>query len=80
MIDSWEALSAEYQPTAKVLDHFDHELNTVGGGVKIVDEDGEEIGSKKIRIVLLAGSDLIKTMSEPGVWSPQDVRIPLNAF
>ena len=28
---------------------------------------------KRVRIMLLAGSDLINTMSEPGVWSPTDV-------
>lgn len=29
-----------------------------------------------MRVMLLAGSDLIATMSEPGVWSADDVRIP----
>ncbi len=31
MIDSWEAVQT-YQRTAVVLDHFDHEINTVLGG------------------------------------------------
>lgn len=31
-----------------------------------------------VRVVLLAGSDLIQTMSEPGVWSSRDVcRLPM---
>lgn len=38
-----------YVPTARVLDHFDHEINEVLGGV-----DG-----KKVKICLLAGSDLV---------------------
>ncbi|KAG1141110.1 hypothetical protein G6F37_008536 [Rhizopus arrhizus] len=33
MVDSWEARQTTYQRTAIVLDHFEHELNTVGEGV-----------------------------------------------
>ncbi|KAF3926711.1 hypothetical protein ABW21_db0204615 [Orbilia brochopaga] len=72
-VDTWEALSPEYLPTAKVLDHFDYELNTIRGGAKIIDANGKEIGRKPYRIVLLAGSDLIMTMSEPGLWAPEDL-------
>ena len=71
MIDTWEAHQS-YQRTAVVLDHFDHEINTVLGGVKT--EDG---GHRNVRVLLLAGSDLIGTMSEPGVWSYQDVSVML---
>jgi nicotinamide mononucleotide adenylyltransferase len=39
----------EYVPTARVLAHFDHEINEVLGGV----------GGKRARICLLAGSDLV---------------------
>ncbi|KAK0454619.1 hypothetical protein EV421DRAFT_1699765 [Armillaria borealis] len=67
MIDSWEAVQT-YQRTAVVLDHFDHEINTVLGGVQT--EDGEQ---RNVRVMLLAGSDLIGTMTEPGVWSYQDL-------
>jgi nicotinamide mononucleotide adenylyltransferase len=67
MIDTWEAFQS-YQRTAVVLDHVDYEINTVLGGVQT--EDGEH---RNVRILLLAGSDLISTMSEPGVWSYQDV-------
>ncbi|KAF8918207.1 hypothetical protein CPB85DRAFT_117189 [Mucidula mucida] len=67
MIDSWEAFQS-YQRTAVVLDHFDHEINTLRGGVRT--EDGEQ---RNVRVMLLAGSDLIGTMSEPGVWSYQDL-------
>lgn len=66
MVDSWEAFQA-YQRTAIVLDHFDYEVNTVLGGVQT--EEGEH---RNVRIMLLAGSDLISTMSEPGVWSYTD--------
>lgn len=33
MVDPWEAFQEEYQRTAVVLDHFDHEINTVRGGI-----------------------------------------------
>ncbi|KAJ6631602.1 Nucleotidylyl transferase [Mycena sp. CBHHK59/15] len=67
MVDPWEAFQ-DYQRTAVVLDHFDYEINTVLGGAQT--EDGEH---RNIRIMLLAGSDLISTMSEPGVWSYADL-------
>jgi len=67
MVDHWEAFQS-YQRTAIVLDHFDHEINTVLGGAHTV--DGEH---RRVRIMLLAGSDLIGTMSEPGVWSYSDL-------
>ncbi len=68
MVDPWEAFQS-YQRTAIVLDHFDHEINTILGGVTT--QDGER---RTVRPMLLAGSDLIATMSEPGVWSYSDVR------
>jgi nicotinic acid mononucleotide adenylyltransferase len=34
MVDSWESRQSMYQRTAFVLDHFDYELNNVGGGIK----------------------------------------------
>jgi len=67
MVDTWEAFQS-YQRTAVVLDHVDYEINTLLGGV--FTEDGEQ---KNVRVMLLAGSDLISTMSEPGVWSYSDL-------
>ena len=67
MVDPWEAFQA-YQRTAVVLDHFDYEINEVLGGVET--EDGER---RRVHVMLLAGSDLNSTMSEPGVWSEEDV-------
>ncbi|KAF8963682.1 hypothetical protein BDZ97DRAFT_1904839 [Flammula alnicola] len=74
MVDSWEAFQS-YQRTAIVLDHFDYEINTVLGGVHT--EDGEH---RKVRVMLLAGSDLIGTMSEPGVWSYSDLEHILGRY
>ena len=68
MVDPWEAFLS-YQRTAIVLDHFDYEVNTVLGGAQLPSSPER----RHIRPVLLAGSDLISTMSEPGVWSEKDV-------
>ncbi|KAF2141911.1 uncharacterized protein K452DRAFT_250872 [Aplosporella prunicola CBS 121167] len=68
VVDKWEPLHKEYQPTARVLDHFDHELNEVLGGIE--DCTGQK---KKIRVALLAGADLIQTMSTPNLWAPKDL-------
>ena len=57
MVDTWEPTQKQYIPTAKVLDHFDREINEIRGGIDVSD------GTKKpVRIALLAGADLIHTM------------------
>ncbi|KAI9301814.1 hypothetical protein BJ944DRAFT_270920 [Cunninghamella echinulata] len=68
MVDPWESRQPTYQRTALVLDHFDQELNEVGGGIRT--KSGEY---KKIRIMLLAGGDLIASFGHPGVWSSEDL-------
>ncbi|KUI53079.1 hypothetical protein VP1G_00313 [Cytospora mali] len=73
--DPWEAIQPNYVPTAQVLDHFDNEINHVIGGCEDVN------GNKQpVHIALLAGADLIQTMSTPGVWSPQDLDHILKNF
>jgi nicotinamide mononucleotide adenylyltransferase len=67
-VDPWEPLHKEYLPTVKVLDHFDHELNEVMGGIE--NEHGEK---RRIHVALLAGADLIQTMSTPGLWAREDL-------
>jgi nicotinamide mononucleotide adenylyltransferase len=47
----------QYVPTAKVLRHFDHEINTVLGGI-----EGADGQMRKARIALLAGADLVMSM------------------
>ncbi|KIM63861.1 hypothetical protein SCLCIDRAFT_670099 [Scleroderma citrinum Foug A] len=74
MVDPWEAFQ-NYQRTAVVLDHFDFEINTILGGVQT--QEGEK---RDVRVMLLAGSDLISTMSEPGVWSHQDLEHILGRY
>ncbi|KAL9578534.1 MAG: hypothetical protein Q9212_005657 [Teloschistes hypoglaucus] len=74
-VDPWEAVQKEYQPTAVVLDHFEHEINVVQRGIE--SGNGER---KPVRIVLLAGADLIQTMSTPGVWSQEDLNHILGKY
>lgn len=75
MVDAWEAMQKEYQPTAVVLDHFDNEVNIVRHGFDVGN------GTRKpVRIALLAGADLIHTMSTPGVWSEKDLNHILGKY
>ncbi|KAK0345222.1 Nicotinamide/nicotinic acid mononucleotide adenylyltransferase 1 [Friedmanniomyces endolithicus] len=73
-VDPWEALHEEYLETAKVLDHFHQEINVEMGGVET------PAGRKQCKIALLAGADLIQTMSTPGVWDPKDIDYILKNF
>ncbi|KAL6359489.1 hypothetical protein LRP88_06910 [Fusarium phalaenopsidis] len=67
-VDPWEAESPTTIPTAQVLDHVDHEINKVMGGIECDDET-----KRHAKIVLLAGLDLVQTMSTPGVWEKRDL-------
>ena len=67
MVDEWEAVKSEYTRTALVLDHFEHEINTLRGGVET------SSGKRKVKIALLSGADLLGTMSDPGVWAKEDL-------
>ncbi|CAO3700198.1 unnamed protein product [Rhizopus stolonifer] len=66
MVDSWESRQTVYQRTAVVLDHFDEELNKVG----IKTRTGE---TKKVKILLLAGGDLMASFGHPGIWTSEDL-------
>ncbi|ORZ12735.1 hypothetical protein BCR42DRAFT_331368 [Absidia repens] len=68
MVDSWESRQQTYQRTAVVLDHFDYQLNQISQGIQT--QTGEY---KKIRIMLLAGGDLISSFGHPTVWSSNDL-------
>lgn len=74
-VDPWEPLHKEYLPTVKVLDHFDHELNEVRGGIE--DANGNK---KRVHVALLAGADLIQTMSTPGLWATEDLNRILGHY
>ena len=61
MVDPWEAIQSEYQPTAVVLDHMYESVKS------LLPE-----GSKPPQITLLCGADLLMSMV-PGVWSIHDL-------
>ncbi|RPA93983.1 Nucleotidylyl transferase [Choiromyces venosus 120613-1] len=85
MVDPWEAIQPEYQPTAVVLDHIAHEINHNLGGIPYpppppppanrltVPPTATSTPRKPARVMLLGGSDLLQTMSQPGVWSQSDL-------
>ncbi|KAI1000464.1 hypothetical protein K3495_g7730 [Podosphaera aphanis] len=75
MVDPWEAQQSTYMRTAQVLDHFEYEINEVLGGA--ARPDGTRVPMK---IVLLAGADLIQTMSTPGVWNERYLKHILGNY
>ncbi|ODV95049.1 hypothetical protein PACTADRAFT_50873 [Pachysolen tannophilus NRRL Y-2460] len=75
MVDAWESLQPRYTRTALVLDHFNEEINIKRGGIK--DVDGNYRG---VKIMLLAGGDLIESMGEPNVWADQDLHHILGRY
>ncbi|CAD6886106.1 unnamed protein product [Tilletia controversa] len=81
MVDSWEAVQGEYQRTAVVLDHFDKMLNgpdpVTGAKGGILLPSGER---KRIKVMLLAGGDLIQSFGEPGVWAAADLHHILGKY
>lgn len=75
MVDAWELLQPKYTRTALVLDHFNEEINIKRGGIQT--KLGERRG---VKIMLLAGGDLIESMGEPDVWADQDLHHILGRY
>lgn len=75
MVDAWESLQPKYTRTALVLDHFNEEINIKRGG--IMTKNGIKRG---VKIMLLAGGDLIESMGEPDVWADQDLHHILGKY
>lgn len=75
MVDAWESLQPGYSPTALVLDHFNHEINIRRAG--IATSSGRRKG---VKIMLLAGGDLIESMGEPNVWAEKDLHHILGRY
>lgn len=88
MVDAWESLQNEYQRTAVVLDHFNEEIN--GPAVPSTAESeapqperGVLLSNgrrRRVKIMLLAGGDLIQSMGEPGVWADADLHHILGRY
>ncbi|VEU23629.1 DEKNAAC104790 [Brettanomyces naardenensis] len=77
MVDAWESLQPKYTRTALVLDHFNKEINIKRGGVLRAGRTTEKVG---VKIMLLAGGDLIESMGEPNVWAEQDLHHILGNY
>lgn len=75
MVDAWESLQPTYQRTAVVLDHFNEEINVKRQGVATL--SGKRKG---VKIMLLAGGDLIESMGEPNVWAEEDLHHILGRY
>lgn len=75
MVDAWESLQPTYTRTALVLDHFNREINIKRGGVAT--SSGKRKG---VKIMLLAGGDLIESMGEPNVWAEEDLHHILGRY
>lgn len=75
MVDAWESLQDKYTRTALVLDHFNEEINIKRGGC--LTKSGQRRG---VKIMLLAGGDLIESMGEPDVWADQDLHHILGKY
>lgn len=75
MIDDWEVSKPDYTRTAKVLDHFRHEINDVLKGIATPRGD-----RKPAQISMLSGADLIDSMSSPGIWAASDLEHILGQY
>lgn len=74
MVDAWESLQPTYQRTATVLDHFNYEINVKRRGI------ASSNGRRGVKIMLLAGGDLIESMGEPNVWAEADLQHILGRY
>lgn len=63
MVDSWESSQSEYLTTITILNHIKNCLDA-----------HRPANLKRIRVILLAGADLLESMVKPGVWAAEDVR------
>lgn len=58
--DDWEVLQPAHTPSLLVLQSIEERIH-------------RRLGTTAIRIILLAGSDLVKSFGVPGLWALQDV-------
>lgn len=59
MVDPWESLQADYQPTVIVMDRLKKFLS--------------ETLLRPVQVKLLCGADLLESFNRPGVWSDEDM-------
>jgi nicotinamide mononucleotide adenylyltransferase len=70
MVDEWESLWRQgvFERTASVLDHFDECVNA------------HRPNDRRVRVMLLAGGDLIESFQVPGLWAPEDLHHILGDY
>lgn len=68
MVDQWEASQNTYQHTLTVLSRIKTLLSNSG------------LESDLLKVMLVCGSDLLKSFSSPGVWIPEHVRTICRDF
>ncbi|KAL9652264.1 hypothetical protein ABK040_011924 [Willaertia magna] len=71
-VDDWEIKQKEYSRTLYVLQHFENNIKLYLNNNNIL--------NKKIRIMLLCGTDLLESFIKPGVWIPEQVEHILSHY
>lgn len=71
MVDNWEVRQPTFQRSVFVLEHFQICLNEYMAKLSI---------NKQIRIMLLAGGDLIESFNTPNLWSEEDLELIMGSF
>ena len=64
-VEPWEALRSQWTPTLEVLQHFKDELHKY---------------FPSIRVMLLAGSDLVEGFKHEHIWNPQNLESLIKVF
>ncbi|KAH8965738.1 hypothetical protein BDL97_04G132300 [Sphagnum fallax] len=67
MVDPWEAKQSSYQRTLTVLSRVEAAVNSHGFAAQ-----------EKVKVMLLCGTDLLQSVTKPGVWLPEQVRALLQ--
>lgn len=79
MVDPWESMQTTFQRTALVLDHFEAMLNQPDPTIATTTSNDED-NERRIKVVLLAGGDLIESFQVPGLWDSDDLHHILGDF
>lgn len=64
-VEPWEALKPQWTPTLNVLNHFKEEIHKY---------------FPTVRIMLLAGSDLVEGFKHENIWNPQSLQSLIKDF
>lgn len=64
-VEPWEALKPQWTPTLEVLNHFKEEIDQV---------------FPSVRLMLIAGSDLVEGFKNEHVWNPQSLQSLIKNF